>query len=421
MFFAHFLLRTASQANIARPFPCAICMLAVCLALDGAIRSEKIFGEFERRIPVCIQFRLLERKRVFCCRRRTQTATHTWSLAIEEQYYVLFPALIMVFWPLGLRWMISLFAIVATASLFAAEWGAIHFPAGAFYFLPTRGWELLIGAILAIFCFPARASGITAKNRMTGEIASVTGILLIAYAVFYFNQDMPFPSFYALIPTLGTALLIGFATAKTYTGQLLGSRVVAVVGLISYSTYLWHQPLLAFARLRNAEAPATALSALLTFAALSLGYVTWRYVEQPFRKQRRFSGKTLFAVCAAVSLAIFSIGMVGYIEDGFVNRWSSEERQILAYEQYPMEALYREGQCFLRFDQRWQEFSPICSAVSDEGNLLLWGDSHAASLQVAFEQSCQIWLFNTTPARARPLQIWIFQLDLTVETLTILL
>jgi len=305
---------------------------------------------------------------------------HTWSLAIEEQYYVLFPVFIIICWQFGTRWLTGLLVAVAISSLTAAELASLNHPAANFYLLPTRGWELLVGAFIALSHNAKNEAGIFAFSPSARELASILGIAFIAYAVFEFDENTPFPSFYALIPTLGTALLIIFATQETFSGRLLGSKALAGIGLISYSTYLWHQPLFAFARLRSVENPSSWLFMLLAVSAVVLGYFTWRYIERPFRDKSRISRRTIFASAVLMSAAIFGIGMLGFLEDGFVGRLSSDDRKILAYEQYKLRPIYREGQCFLEPEQSWVDFSPICSSISaGSRSVLLWGDSHAAS------------------------------------------
>ncbi|MFZ0423997.1 MAG: acyltransferase, partial [Xanthobacteraceae bacterium] len=180
---------------------------------------------------------------------------HTWSLAVEEQYYVLFPLFMIFCWQFGTRWTIGLFGAIASVSLATAEWGSVNHLAGTFYFLPTRAWELLLGASVALHHFARKDTDIAAINRPLGEVAGIAGIVLITYSVFAFDKTTPFPSLYTLIPTIGTVLIISFATQRTFVGRLLGGRLPTGIGLISYSAYLWHQPMFAFARLHSQKEP----------------------------------------------------------------------------------------------------------------------------------------------------------------------
>jgi len=182
---------------------------------------------------------------------------HTWSLSVEEQYYVLFPLFLMIFWKLGKRWILVTLGLVFVASLAVAQWAAYAKPAAAFYLLPPRGWELLIGAFAAFYLSQANRKDF---GKGLSEFGGWLGVALILYAVFAYSKATPFPGFYALVPTLGTVLIILFATKQTAVGKLLGNKAFVGVGLISYSAYLWHQPLFAFASRLLKYSPPSLLS-----------------------------------------------------------------------------------------------------------------------------------------------------------------
>lgn len=164
---------------------------------------------------------------------------HTWSLAVEEQYYVLFPLFLIVTWRFGKRWVIGTLVVVAVLSLAAAEWGSTAKPAATFFLLPTRAWELLIGTFVAFYL---QGTTTWQPSRVLREVFSALGVAMLAYAVFTFSKQTPFPSLYALVPTVGTALIILFATQQTTVGKFIGNKFFVGIGLISYSAYLWHQP-----------------------------------------------------------------------------------------------------------------------------------------------------------------------------------
>lgn len=246
---------------------------------------------------------------------------HTWSLAVEEQYYVLFPLYILLLWKLRKRWLFGSLVVVAVVSLLLAQWGAYHKPSATFYLLPTRAWELAVGALLAFyFLYKRKYVDLVVSNRAVSELGGLLGVFLICYSILAFDKATPFPSFYALIPTVGTALIIVFTTPQTIVGRLLGSRVMVGVGLISYSTYLWHQPLFVFARHRSLTDLSNATLLVLSALSIIFAYFSWRFVEVPFRNRDVFSRKSIFGFAILGSVGFVVIGLSGYLNSGWPSR-----------------------------------------------------------------------------------------------------
>jgi peptidoglycan/LPS O-acetylase OafA/YrhL len=312
---------------------------------------------------------------------------HTWSLAVEEQYYLLFPLFLLSTWRLGIRWIVGILVVVAALSLVLAQWGSHNYPEATFYLAPTRGWELLIGAFIA-FLFTQES----ARNRLAQigcsvrEWLSIGGLLLITYGVLAFDRTTPFPSVLALVPTLGTALVIMFATPDVLAGRVLGSKILAGTGLISYGAYLWHYPLFAFARLLNPEPVKWLVFLLLAVCSLGLAYLSWRYIECPFRDRKRISRKSIFILGFSVSAVAAAAGLYGHVKDGYVfggyyARIPVEQKEVASFLRYPLVPASNEKNCFLEPDQDYRDFLPFCSALPKESSaLLIWGDSHAASI-----------------------------------------
>lgn len=241
---------------------------------------------------------------------------HTWSLAVEEQYYLLFPLLVVAVWRYGLRALVILLALLFAVSLGLAQWGSVAKPDAAYYLLLSRGWELLVGSFVALYLTYRQ------RERRQSELIGWLGMGLIAYSVLAFNNLTPFPGLYALAPTMGAALIILCAGPNTQVGKLLGSRIFVSIGLISYSAYLWHQPLLAFARHRAFEGLSEPWALAMVALTLVLAYVSWRFVEQPFRSKQQFSRRQIFSI-SAVGMALFiAMGTAGSVTEGFEQRFT---------------------------------------------------------------------------------------------------
>ena len=251
---------------------------------------------------------------------------HTWSLGVEEQYYVLFPLFLMLTWRYGKRGIVGLILAIAAFSLVLAQWGAYHRPEAAFFLLPTRAWELALGALIAFYLAQPQR---THPRHALNEVASAVGVLLIAYAVFAYDSATPFPGLYALVPTVGAALIIVFTTPTTLVGRALCSRLLVGIGLVSFSAYLWHQPLFAFARQTSIDEPGPSLFIALSALAIGLSYLSWRFVEQPFRQRGVVGRDRVFQFAVVGSAAFIVIGAAGALSGGFAYRFTPVERALL--------------------------------------------------------------------------------------------
>ncbi|MFM9891848.1 acyltransferase family protein [Achromobacter xylosoxidans] len=256
-----------------------------------------------------------------------QPLLHTWSLAVEEQFYVIVPAVLALCFWLGRHSDrqhhgrdATLWALLLL-SLGLSQWALTRDPAGAFYTLPTRAWELLLGGLLA--SSTERGRGIP-RNAIATELAGTTGLALILWSVFTYTDKTNFPGLNALPPCLGALLIIyaGANPAGSWVNRLLRTRVLVFVGLISYSLYLWHWPLLVL--MRSTGWFAWGLPALPAWLLLSVillvSAASWRWIERPFRKtdgnarvERRTLGWALFllALCWALGYGTQRIADVG--------------------------------------------------------------------------------------------------------------
>ncbi|MBV1915662.1 MAG: acyltransferase [Pseudomonadales bacterium] len=300
---------------------------------------------------------------------------HTWSLAVEEQYYVLFPLFLMLMWRFPKSWMITSFVLLVVCSLIAAQWSAYNDPTANFFLLTTRAWELGIGACIAFyFIYKKQTVRALLSHQSIDEILGVVGLILIGYSVFLFDETVPFPSVYALVPTIGTGLIIVFASQNTWVGRVLGMKIPVEIGLISYSAYLWHQPLFAFAHHRSIHEPSELLIMGLSLITFVLAYLSCKYVEKPFRKKDLFNRKAIFIFGLSGSIIFLSIGVAGHLTGGF-NRVS--DKNGMTQEAIEMQFKINHG-----LSNRCDELpslSPDCK-TGDQPEVLIWGDSYAMHL-----------------------------------------
>mgnify|MGYP001268473345 CR=1 FL=1 len=250
---------------------------------------------------------------------------HTWSLAVEEQYYILFPIFIILTWRLGIKWILIILSFIFMLSLGVAQWGAYKIPSANFYLLPTRGWELLIGVFIAFYL----KYNTYIKSYLVNQLLSLLGFSMIIYSIIVFNASTPFPSLYALIPTIGTGLVILCATPQTTIHKLLSLNFIVGVGLISYSTYLWHQPILAFARHAIEGEVHNLTVIMLCISSLFFGWFSWRFIERPFRQKSYLQRKFIFEF-SLVGILFFSIiGISLHLIDGGSKFYSQERQKIV--------------------------------------------------------------------------------------------
>ncbi|MFC4260776.1 acyltransferase family protein [Marinobacter lacisalsi] len=307
-----------------RILPALFLVMLCCIPFAWAWMTPTQFTDFSQGFVAIVFFAsnvlFWKKEDYFAQPAEENPLLHTWSLAVEEQFYIVFPILLFMLWRFGQRPIFWVIVALSAFSLILSEWGWRNAPGANFYLLPTRAWELGTGAICALMLY--------GRAQKTSQWLSATGLLLIVCPVLFYNEETPFPSVFALAPVMGTAFIILFGSKDTLVARLLHTRVLVGIGLISFSAYLWHQPLLAFARIYSFSTPSLYLMGALSALSLVLAYLSWRYIESPFRDKRRTSltRNRIFAISGVTSLLFLSAGMIGHVTGGLEQRLSPDQR-----------------------------------------------------------------------------------------------
>lgn len=300
---------------------------------------------------------------------------HLWSLGIEEQFYIVFPPVVLLARRLRIPRMVLLTSAL-TLSFAACVVGTGLRPGAAFSLPVTRAWELLAGAVLADVALRGGLAQITGR-RVLADVVSVLGVGAIVAAVVTFDGSQAFPGWRAAVPVLGSAAVIAAGPDALVNRRVLGRRFLVGIGLISYPLYLWHWPLLVLPRLASGAPLSSASSAVLVGAAVLAAVVTYRFVERPLRFSTRFPRPTL--VLASVLALIGLLGVAVRIADGAPGRYPPALEALARYEvDYLTDGL--SGSCWLANDDPVRGFAPSCLPVGGDPLTVVWGDSHAARL-----------------------------------------
>jgi peptidoglycan/LPS O-acetylase OafA/YrhL len=322
---------------------------------------------------------------------------HTWSLAIEEQYYLLIPPIIFGIWHISKKAIFPFFFTVTIISLAASQhWQATN-PSTAFYILPARAWELAIGALISLIPRQNEQGGIRSDGH---EWWSLLGASFLAYSIATFNKSTLHPGIITLIPTLGTALILRFASRQTTIGRMLSNSALVKVGLISYSAYLWHQPIFAFTRNRYPEHTYPWMLCVLIIITFCFAYASWKYIETPWRNKQIKSRREMLGVSATLTVALLAIGFVGLQTNGFLEQRTSPEQfaMLLTASASPMR-----NACHATASNH-KKPEDACEYFSGKPTWASFGDSHAVEISYALaealsqrNQSVKHYSFSSCP------------------------
>jgi peptidoglycan/LPS O-acetylase OafA/YrhL len=297
---------------------------------------------------------------------------HTWSLSVEEQYYIFAPMFTyLVYSFFGKRWFIA-FSPVLIMSLILSAYETRMGPTANFFLLPTRAWELLIGALLA------HAALKPLRSKWLMELVATSGMCLIAWSIFMFTRATPFPGLNALYPCIGACLIIyAGQSTSSLTTKLLSTKPFTGIGKISYSLYLVHWPVIVLTYFITLAPPATAQVLFILAVSFPLAILSWRFVEQPFRHlNARLMQKQILSG-GVLAIALFSlIGSIGWQTKGFPSRFPDYKHETIP----GSNSYWRTGTCFLENnpDYHLWNYDACLLSTGGDNKVLLWGDSFAA-------------------------------------------
>lgn len=303
---------------------------------------------------------------------------HLWSLGIEEQYYVVWPLTLLLIRRWNLKALVFVAALAMASFVLCLIVGA-RAPQYAFYLPVTRAWELLVGSALALW-HGGRLTGLEqdqTRFRLSREIAAAGALVAIAIGFWSYRSWMIDPGWFTLFPVLGTAVLIGGGGTLIHR-RLLGARAAVFIGLISYPLYLWHFPLMTYARIHFVDGVRFRYMLAILLASFVLAWLTYRLIEVPLR----FGHKQVRIKITGLVTAMIALGVVGLAADwtnGLPIRIPASIRPFMLTggesSQY-----WREGKCLMRPEQEPANFASECAGDGGRPLLFIWGDSYAASL-----------------------------------------
>jgi peptidoglycan/LPS O-acetylase OafA/YrhL len=369
-----------------RILPALFVMIAAVLAVGWFLMAPKDYEELGRSVRYQVMFvsniLFMRQDGYFDVASDLKPLLHTWSLAVEEQFYIVFPLLLTLLSSRLKHWRLALFGVLLL-SFGLSVWAVAHHPEKAFFLLPMRAWELLAGAMLAVA--PRSHWRLTTTGA---QVVSLFGFGLILLAVFAYDKSTPFPGAAALLPTLGVVTLIwANGHRQTLVGGLLASRVLVGLGLISYSWYLWHWPVFVFASYASVEEPGLVDTAGLILLTLLLGYLSWRFVETPFRERRLLAGRRQILIAAGCGVVV--LGLAGQAlrwTDGLPSRLSDQALQYAKGKEWRPELM----RCLA--DDKTPDDKLFChygKLAPSSTKALVWGDSHATALIPVFDDGAQ--------------------------------
>ncbi|NTJ62184.1 acyltransferase [Agrobacterium rhizogenes] len=382
------------ERRIRRIFPALFAVLATSSVAAWFLLMPAEFAYFARSLKAAALFtsniQFDKESGYFDIGAHMKPLLHTWSLAVEEQFYILFPLLLLVVNRFAQRYVAPILAGLLAVSFMASTWTLFRSQPDAFYLLQFRAWELLLGALLAFGVLP-----MPKQPKVRAGLATA-GVLLIAIAIVGFSDRTLFPGPAALVPCLGAALVIHARDELGPASRILQSPPMVFVGLISYSLYLWHWPLIVFSREVTGRELSLMQGSLIVLTSLAMAIISWRFIERPFRgRGSHVERMPLFASALTVVIAIAGLGDYVAHHGGVPGRLPADVQRVYAstYDQ----SRFSLPPCFAESDTAGRSAAEIragklCPLGPDDTakpSFLVWGDSHSGAMAPAIDAAAK--------------------------------
>lgn len=302
---------------------------------------------------------------------------HIWSLAVEEQFYIVWPLVLIAILRYARRWAVAAAAVLLLVSFAANIVVLEEKPVAAFFYPHTRAWQLLAGSILAF--------GVPGLGRAARELLALAGLALIVGSVVWIDSSLAYPGYFAIAPTLGAVCLIWAGQSElSSVGKVLRLAPLVFVGLVSYAWYLWHWPMIALFRYELERAPEGAEIAALVLASFALAVLSWAYLENPVRRGAWWKSRPrTIAATALASMGLLALSGATFATNGFMGRFPEE---IAKLNQADLASRPGKGTC-RRQTPKALARGELCYLAKSDGegpSILLWGDSHSGVLTKVF-------------------------------------
>ena len=356
-----------------RILPALLTMLLVTTIVAYLVLPPKLLQMYSQSLVSVVTFSsnvyFYSRNGYFDVASEELPLLHTWSLSVEEQYYIFFPLLVFFMWRYKRAWLPHIILLIGITSFLLSNYlvykNAI---APNFYLIFSRAWELLSGALLAIYLTQSATCSHSSK-----QLWSFAGLLMVIASITLYQQSTPFPSVFSLLPVGGTLLIIRFADKSTIVGQLLSQKSIVYVGLISYSLYLWHQPIFAFLRILQLGEPSASMFFYAIVTTLIVSIASYLYIEKPARHTKVITHRQVFGLSFAALSIVVLTGFIGHYYQGFEARYSTPSYASSIQSSPFRETCHTSGEDFL-------SPSSACTLNNFPATWATLGDSHTVEV-----------------------------------------